>query len=1709
MALPVNNRNELLQFNRSYAFVIGINDYPLLNAHLVSAVSDAREIARILKYRQGFDEVRLFLGIDGNASEAHRAQLAEGLDDVEITYSATGATIRQLLEEVRSLRSTVVDNSNDCVVFYFAGHGKAGTFDQSPQGYLFPSDARPKNALLENDSLILMGDLYAALREMDCHHTLLILDCCFAGKFRFAEQQTRDVEVTFFMPMYEERFERFKRERAWQVLVSAGPSQTAADWLGERSENGKVHSPFAQALIQALEGSAEIKPPGRNLGDGVLTSQELWIYLWDKVEKWTKESGFHIQYPDIFPMGDHGGGQFIFFDPNNKKNLPNYTPRNPYMGLRAFEPEDHDLFFGRQSVIDDLLIKLAPTSIFLLTGPSGIGKSSLVKAGIFPQMKDRPDHWSPTEMIVLRPGVQPFQRFEALEAQLDPSQPQLLLIDQYEELFTECEDPVERAKFEEVLIDLLNRAKAGAMKIVLTMRSDFEWQLEASDFGRAFWDRDNLYSFMYRVPPMSLDELRAALVTPAWVEAYDFESDNLVDFILEEVSYAPGALPMLSFTMSELYWLTRGIRDNNTSNASGALEENDRLFTLEKYKEELKGVNGALSKRAGEVYAGLPDQAHRDIMKNILLRMVRLNDGSYTGRQVWLQQPGGKELNELAFPNDPNGLIVEEVLDRLASAFLIIRGGESGNWQFIEPAHDALINFWPRCRQWIEDLGRETLMLQRNLWQSVLDHHSEGTALIAPDDRRSDLVPEKADLATRLSHTWEFNPKLEELSKNILDPSGKWLNYKYVKFLDTFAPLIWDVPLTSNQQNMLHSLEPPQVQRNTLTTLLRTVRPVAEREGPETRSGHNRSGNSSNRPAGTRTGRTSERFDDLNELIRAQMSNWLNVAERAFVKISWERRQGRIEQLTRERNRALSNLFAFRAKQEADVTIAFRMAEFAIRIDAQNPQAMEQLIERYYFSDHPFHQTLVGPAGEVHDLSFSPDGTMIASAADSKVWLWEVATGRELATLPSGDTKRLCFTPNGTQLITAGNDGNGSIRFWDVAARMELTDLAIPDAHNGKRIEDMDLSSDGKLLVTITAGGNEDPEAFVVKLWDISTQALVRSWDVAQAEIRNRWARNGRERLPGVIYATDENYVGHQSHPRFIRFNGNGTMVITSEARNSNFLVWEVATARPLFKLTGQGGATNLHDVYRDGRFLLTVAHDNTIRKWDLTTGEEVVQARLTEYRDAYFNALALHPNQREAAVAMDTGFNHYDLNHRDKIIEFRARAHEGSVDRIDYASDGRRIATASYRIIRIWDRKANEWKKKTFNQMRITENTDRNSEINMVCWHPGGSHFISAARDNTLKKWELGSDQPRLLAKTRDDLKTACYHPSGSQILLAWGVHVQIFDPLTTFNTAPDYSHDAPVNSAIYSPDGQLVLSGDENGGIRLWHSGLQTFLLSEQGHDHAVTAIAFPAAHSKRFATADSANNMKVWTHDQELDTWQVIAFRGELFGINHLAFSADGNRLIAAGGGRFRLFEIGDKSATERMVCIHENVVSQAFYAFNETRIISLGINGKIKVWEAETGDLLYRIDHTDRLNAPRWAQMHPQKAQLLVATNVDAVFYQMDPWALIREAEDNINMSALTREQIEKFRLEDYLTHANLQDEVADLQPLIRTGDEALLYNFAEYFEFKGFQRDNPQVRRSYHHKALLLFEEAAKIATLHTRSGYEERIAKYRNSWLRP
>ena len=369
----------------------------------------------------------------------------------------------------------------------------------------------------------------------------------------------------------------------------------------------------------------------------------------------------------------------------------------PFKGLASFEPVDAEYYFGRERLVAELVARVVGAGFLGIVGPSGSGKSSVLRAGLLPALAGGvlpgSEGW---RRLLLRPGERPLDELrrvlvsgaedplaEALDA-LPANERLLLAVDQLEELFTACRSDTERAAFAATLARAADDREGRAL-VVVALRADFYGRFAVYP-GLA----ELLGANHVLVGPMQASELRRAVELPAGRVGLRVEPE-LADALIDDVEGEPGALPLLSTALLEL-WQKR---------------EDDKL-TLASYRES-GGVHGAVARLAEGTYGRIPDE-RRPIVRALMLRLVGDDEGDAPVRR---RAP----LAELDLERDR---WVADVLATLADSRLVTVGEGS-----VEVAHEALLSEWPRLREWIEE-DTEGRRLRRQITQAATEWDAAG-----------------------------------------------------------------------------------------------------------------------------------------------------------------------------------------------------------------------------------------------------------------------------------------------------------------------------------------------------------------------------------------------------------------------------------------------------------------------------------------------------------------------------------------------------------------------------------------------------------------------------------------------------------------------------------------------------------------------------------------------------------------------------------------------------------------------------------------------------------------------------------------------------------------------------------------------------------------------------------------------------------------------
>jgi WD40 repeat protein len=1698
--IPADSRKKHLGFNQSYAIVIGIDTYTELKP-LKNAVQDAIAIAMRLKVMQGFDHVLLLTDttkvqfdillwwLEKKARQSGAAAIPSNLFDAQTKEAPIGwLTLKGKYDKKKDkkLHPVKEDAQNaafsdiwlsrevqlditpekDSIVFYYAGHGLEDRIDDGPTGFLAPADCT-----YDSSTQIPMSEIYFALSGLNCLHTLLILDCCFAGKFKFSTT-TRGNERSYVAPLYKRRLKRFQESKAWQVLVSAGPEQLAND--SARWADLREHSPFAASLKKALAGAADRNHSpnrSRQWGDGLIQAKELREYIWDEVERWTGNK--KPQHPDLYEMGQHQDGEFIFLNPAfpfDPKKLPKDPDLNPYMGLKPYEEKHAHLFFGRERVVQQVIDRLRGNNILFVTGPSGSGKSSLIKAGVFPALKDfkcqsirpseladskgselqdssceteeiigqfhnekldallidqfeevftHPDReWLQRQMFelfrriehqatlhlsqvakdigerltqedlqilffngphgsgksqliethvlpelegkgyqphIVRPGEyleKDSHSFDKLIKEASSSGRHIIFIDQYEEIFQYPNKnlfELSLAKFirenkgKDVLIlvavqsefDLqVKRSPMGEFwthhqlfqlpprkpLIILTMRSDFEWQLNESTMLTDSWTEKSLC----RVPPMDQNELRKAITGPAWWAMYDFQDkekasdldagEKIINKIIEDVAYAPGALPLLSFTMQSFYELAKG---------------KERRLLFKDYIEVLKGVEGALSKRADDFFEEL-SETEQNLMKKIFLRMVDVNDGDFSSRRViYSEHPdttdraGQPILSELDFQNQQeilNGLIKKlgEGEGKVNGAQLIIQDVNEKGEPYIEPLHEALILYWGRCRKWIDEFGIDNLLLHKKLREAVSEYYfpeeqevKESAAQETSQNRSIEVYKEEQTEKKGLikkkpqATLWHNNPRLLPLKASLRESKHLKKELKRAK-----------------------SKRKREKERGLFTTQSQKQE-KAEAKLKEKKFEFNV---------------WEKRF--IEESIRKQNKRWRNIAYivssvmvalLSLSVLAWIQRAEANKQ--RDVAEAKSLAFQSNAYLGSDPTLALQTAMQAIEKDDQSPTIQRALMEAFYtpiIDKELFYQQKLQHQRAIKWAAFSPQENQFLTASDD-TWLkiWDF-NGNCLDSLAHpGSVYRADFSPNG-QLV--GSSSGDSIYLWKPGQGL----LTSWKAHAGRvTTTSVNFSPNGKFLLSSSSGGE-------IVIWDLASDfpipQKVKEIKAHQENVLSAtFSPDGRFILTSSADSTAKlwdtsgvmrtSFVGHEGMVLSASFSPSGSSVLTASA-DGQVILWDTSgdtskiIQHPIFPKTAYFS--------NDGQLILTSCEDKMARIYD-PDGEVkyILKGHLTEVRGAFFSP----DNDWVLTISSDQTARLWNLNAQEKFIDWYhadgnisqgifspnddfillmeevGKAYLWRTDKTDFidlegiddynfaadfTSDGETFLVGSGYNVHLWKNNGTQQER----SFKITQNYDARK---IAMFSPVHSTILTAStRDSVVSLWDTQGDtinhiphqhllmdarfspKGNILSATnnytgfvwtpegelldsfplpKDSVRQLNFSPDEKNMLVVFkGKNEALYWPISRGDTVR-LTHGAPIYSADMLEKNQItyILTASEDGTAKLWNEkGNLIFEYNNQlisaGHQEAVGVKSASLSHNGHYILVSTESKKAV---------------------------------------------------------------------------------------------------------------------------------------------------------------------------------------------------------------------------------------------------------
>jgi WD40 repeat protein len=1241
---------------------------------------------------------------------------------------------------------------------------------------------------------------------------------------------------------------------------------------------------------------------------------------------------------------------------------PDDVKRPPYPGLRALEAEDAAVFFGRDAAIVrglDTLRSVREQGIermLVILGASGAGKSSFMRAGLWPRLKRddqnflplpviRPEravltgatglvvslelafqeHGVPKTRAEIRQAVQTPDGFEHLLGQLQTlhcsrlgseavAPTVLLCVDQGEELFG-AEGEEEASHFLSLLAQTLATAENGGIEAidkrqralaVVAIRTDAYEQLQTAPTLSGILPR------VFSLPPIERAEFKAVIEGPAARATAAGRKLTVQPALTERLlqdTEGVDTLPLLAFTLERLftdYGATINLR-------------------LDDY-EALGGVRGSIEAAVESAFAdpgrepAVPaDKAERE-------RLLR------EGFIPWLARvdPLTEERKRRVARWDELPEPAHAVLKRLIRHRLLLRDRgkvEAGNEEvtIVEVAHEALLRQWPTLTTWLD---------------------ADADAL------------KTVDTVQRAAQEWQKN-----------EQGAAWLAHAGERLTGAEALLQrsdFERLLGADGLSYLRACrgrdEVARAERES------QLRQIAEEQAHV-------------KEAQARTGRAQRRIQVLMGVI-------------AFILIVTG---GWIIHQTRAVARQTSLVLASAATTANDAGIYDRGMRFAMLAMGKSwlsPGSVEAELELMRGAHASMQIALLsGHQEPVDSAVFSPDGKRVVTASwDRTARVWDAATGKQIALLSGhqGWVYSATFSPGGQRVVTASRDRTA--RVWDAATGKQIVQLSGDQGW----VYSAAFSPDGRRVVTASADRT-------ARVWDAATGQVIaqltghqrpvfsatfspdgrrvvtassdktaRVWDAATGQVialltghqglvfSAAFSPDGRR----VVTASDDKtarvwdaatgqliaqLTGHQGPVFSAAFSPDGRRVVTASS-DKTARVWDAATGQLIALLTGHQGPVSSAAFSPDGRRVVTASDDKTARVWDAATGQVIAQ--LTGHQGPVNSAAFSPDGQRVVTASVDRTARAWDAAMGEQILLLSG--HQEPVVSAAFSPDGQRVVTASRdRTARVWDVATGK---------QIAQLSGHQRAVVSAAFSPDGQRVVTTSGDQTARVWDAATGkQIAQLSGGQGWVYSAAFSPDGQRVVTASADRTaRVWDAATGKQILLLSGHQEPVDSATYSPDGQRVVTASWDGTARVWDATTGKQIAQLSGHQESVDSAAF-SPDGQRVVTTSGDQTARVW---DATTGKQIAQLSGDQRSVFSAAFSPDSQRVVTASADRTA--RVWDAATGKQIAQLsgHQGAVFSATFSPDGQRVVTASADQTARVWDAATGQMIAQLSGHQR-------------------------------------------------------------------------------------------------------------------------------------------------
>ena len=1117
----------------------------------------------------------------------------------------------------------------------------------------------------------------------------------------------------------------------------------------------------------------------------------------------------------------------------------------PFPGLNAFDASEQRFFFGRDTLIGELLAMIKQQPCLTLLGPSSSGKSSLVLAGLLPSLRAETPELG---LAIITPGELPLAALERelyLQAQAEASR-MLVVIDQFEELFTVCTSEEERQYF----VDRLLRLPQEHPTVILLR----------PEFMEACAELPALHSLLNRnlklIEPLSAEALREVIERQAAAVGLRFEA-GLTSTILDEVRGQRGRMPLTQHALRELWARRRG-----------------RWLRTKAYID-LGGVRQAIATSADTIY-NTSSQADKDRLRTIFVRLTRIDRESNPHERNDVRQRSA--LADLVPFNDDQSAI-GSLIEQLAAKSLIVTNQNSDNIASIEFADNALIKAWPRLQTWLSE-DRETLLQLADLRQQAQRWQDRGhdPSFLLRDTQIADAAPlmrQKRYPLNGLERAYIDASVVaqEAVQQNEIAQLKALARAEQSKARKQKQLTEKQKQLTLEQQKSAEVARQSAGRFRQLAIGMAGVAAVAVAAMivAAVLGGVAQSNAQQAQQAAAAADVAKGEAETQQELALAAR-NQSQTAE-AFAVAE----QGRADSAAADSlNRALATE-AQAALDRGDPNQAIAIALQALERDRRLDGVALTLADA---ADQAARLRLDGHQNWVFTVAYSPDGrSAVSGDVDGVIIFWDLERGRETLRFSehTAQVNVVIFSPDGQTAFSASDDG--TVRAWGLGGgrivaqgNSEANTLAISPA--GDRLA-VGYGS-GELILYDPASGQEIRPLNGPS--DVAMSSLAYSPD---GSLIASGSQNGSMMLWRAESGTPLGPFGeHSDAVNSLAFSPDGRAIV-STSQDATVRLWDAKTGRALPFMVRYNSAA-LNAVFSpDGRTIVASSFDQSVTLWDSATQQSL---RTFEGHTSDVYGLAFSPDGSKLLTgSYDQDVRLWDVAPRRLLRAIPNAAGDDQISSVAFTQDGKLAAVGSNTgRVTIWDMELGE-------QVRTLSSPGFDDPVIRLLFFT--DERISAISGQETQGWNLSDGTPINQVDLELDMNLVGFDLHEEVALVVENDSTVALLALTGDKTLILEGHSDFVTSVALSPDGRQALTGALDRTMRLWDATNGTFIRTFIGHTRAIQDVAFSPAGDQALSVSDD-HTMRLWDLASGRELARFTTSGSQLSGV---ALDASGTRAI----------------------------------------------------------------------------------------------------------------------------------------------------------------------------------------------------------------------